>query len=209
MIAYLVTTTAGAAGSALDHAAVVKKTANDVTRTDASIRHERRESCHASSLGEDAGMASSSKGQNGRASSRKQSGAGKARVISTRRKDALPRRAIEATTEPLATAVAGSKKKARTKTTRAGGRASGKPNETTAMEAPEVAALALVETETEMEVEASAILEELPVEAVTFPRPAPRAPASPPPLPHHGRRALMTIVSRLLSTLVRWTGVRR
>jgi len=39
-------------------------------------------------LGEDSGMASSSKG---RASSRKRSRAGKARVISTKRKDALPR----------------------------------------------------------------------------------------------------------------------
>ena len=78
---------------------------------------ERRESCHASLLGEDPGMASSSKG---RASSRKQSGVGKARVISTKRKDALPRTGsvsagrrnpvvlppLDALAEPLATAVA-------------------------------------------------------------------------------------------------------
>jgi hypothetical protein len=84
----------------------------------------------------------------------------------------------------------------------------------TPVEAPEVEALAFIETE--VEVEASAIVEEtaivepplaLPVEAVTFPSnvigPAPATPAR-----HHGKRALVAVVSQLLSTLRRWTGVR-
>ena len=164
-------------------------------------------------------------------------------MVSVRREDALPRTGsvsagrskpvvlppIDAPAAPLATAVAGPKKKAhrlrrtettasRTKTTRAAGRASGKLNgpaaaepattadevsAMTALEAPQVEALALVETVEE--VEASAIVEEttivevpppLPVEAVTFPRTV------------HGKRPLLTVVSRLLSTLCRWTGVR-
>ena len=241
-------------------------------------------------------MASTSKG---RAPSRKQSSAGKARVISSKRKDALPRTGsvsagrrkpvvlppIDALTEPLATATAAPKKKAhglhrkeptarRKKTTRAAGRASAKLDEpaamevvveapalsapaiepamvtalepvadtvgaveppatayevfaVTALEAPQVEALAVVETE--LEVEASAIVEELPGEAVTAPSiaikpppipeetrgtpPAPTtaahpAPAPPaPPAPHHERRSLMPALSRLLSTLCRWTGV--
>ena len=249
---------------------------------------ERRESCHASLLGEDPGMASSSKG---RASSRKQSSAGKARVISTKRKDALPRTGgvsagrrkpvvlppIDALTEPLATTVAAPKKKAhrlhqkeptasRKKTTRAAGRASAKLDElamevakaviaraiepamvtalapvadtvgpeppasayeefvVTALETPEVAALAVVEAE--LEVEASAIVEEVPIEAATAPHiaigppPIPEETRAPPlarttaaspapaaPAPHHERRSLMPAVSRLLSTLYRWTGV--
>jgi hypothetical protein len=69
--------------------------------------------------GEDPGMASSSKG---RASSRKQSSAGKARVISTKRKDALPRTG--------SVSAGGLQQKERTasrkKTTRAAGRASAK-----------------------------------------------------------------------------------
>jgi hypothetical protein len=99
----------------------------------------------------------------------------------------------------------------------------------TALEAREVEALAVVETE--LEVEASAIVEELPFEAVTAPSvaigpppipeetrapqlfyataarsaPAPAAPAV--RAPHPERRSLMPAVSRLLSTLVRWTGV--
>lgn len=175
-------------------------------------------------------MASSSKRR--RASSSKQSSAGKARVISAKRTDALPRKGnvstgrrrpvvpppIETPLEPLATAVAGSNKNAHS-----------------AMK-PEVEAPAPIETEVEVEVEASAIVEEIaiveapfaiPVEAVTFPgseigrlpacketrwpllvhtaltSPAPAAPA-----PHHGMRALATVVSQLLSTLRRWTGVR-
>ena len=101
-------------------------------------------------------MASSSKG---RASARKRSSAGKARVISTKRKDALPRTGsvsagrrkavvlppIDALTEPLATAVAARKEKVgslhqkertatRKKATRAAGRASAKLDELTAME---------------------------------------------------------------------------
>ena len=110
-----------------------------------------------------AGMASSSKRR--RASSSKKSSAGKARVISVKRTDALPRKGnvstgrrkpvvqppIDAPMEPLATAVAGSSKKAhslqqtktsasRTKTTRATGRASGKLNKPAAMEVMRAAA---------------------------------------------------------------------
>jgi len=103
-----------------------------------------------------------------------------------------------------------------------------------ALEAPEVEALVIFETETE--VDASAIVEEatigepppLPFEAVTFPstaieqllfcdetrgpplvRMAAESPARAEPAPHHGKRALMTVASRLLSTLCRWTGVRQ
>jgi hypothetical protein len=191
-------------------------------------------------------MASTSKG---RASSRKQSSAGKARVISTKRKEALPRTGsvsagrrkpvvlppIDALTEPLATAMAASQKKkahslhqkdttaSRKKTTRATGRASAKLDKPAATDATQAAAAVVPET---VEVEASAIVEELPVEAVTAPRiaigpppipeetlarPLPRptathpAPAS--PAPHHERRSLMPAVSRLLSTVFRWTGV--
>jgi hypothetical protein len=210
-------------------------------------------------------MASSSKG---RASSRKQSSAGKARVISTKRKDALPRTGgvsvgrrkpvvlppIDALMEPLATAVAAPKKKShrlhqkeptasRKKTARAAGRGSAKlePVADTvsaveppvaayevfvvaAREAPEVEALAVVETE--LEVEASAIIEELPVEAETAPsiaigpppipeetrapplaRTTAQSPAPAPPAPHHERRSLTPAISRLLSALCRWTGV--
>src|SRR4051812_49411632 len=79
--------------------------------------------CHASLLGEDARMTSSSKR---RASSSKQSSAGKAQVISVGRKDALPRTGnvspgrrkpavpspVDAPKEPLAKALARSNKKA-------------------------------------------------------------------------------------------------
>jgi hypothetical protein len=203
-----------------------------VESTDACrMRHpKRRESCHASLLGEDPGMASTSKG---RASSRKQSRAGKARVISTKRKDALPRTGsvsagrrkpvvlppIDALTEPLATAVASPKKKAH----------SLHQNETTASRkkrrrAAGLEALAFVETV--WEVEASAIVEEFPVEAVTAPSiafgppPIPEATRAPPPArttaqsfapaapaPYRERRSLMPAIGRLLSTLYRWTGV--
>ena len=92
------------------------------------------------------------------------------------------------------------------------------------------------EVEVEEEVEASAIVEEVtiveahfafPVEAVTFPsteiaqlpvseetrgallaRTAAASPAPAAPAPHHGKRALVTVVSQLLSTLHRWTGIR-
>ena len=104
----------------------------------------------------------------------------------------------------------------------------------TPLEAPEVEALGFVETE--VEVEASAIVEEtaiveapfaLPAEAVTFPsneigplpvsgetrrpplaRTAAASPAPATPARHYGTRALVTVVSQLLSTLRRWTGVR-
>jgi hypothetical protein len=253
---------------------------------------ERRESCQISVLGEDPGMASSSKG---RASSRKRSRAGKPRVISTKRKDALPRTGsvsagrrkpvvlplIDALTKPPAKMAATRAKKAhslhqkertasRKKTTRAAGRASAQPDELTAMEiaqalsalepvtvtalepvadtiaaveppatayeefavtaveAPEVEAVAVVDAE--LEVEASAIVEELPIEAQIAPRiaitppPVPEEtrapslacatverPALAPPPPDRERRGVMPIVvpaiSRLLSTLSRWTGV--
>jgi hypothetical protein len=94
----------------------------------------------------------------------------------------------------------------------------------TAVEAPEVEAPAVVETE--LEVEASAIVEDLPVEAMS----APRIAIGPPPIPeetraspparttaerpapaahalHHERRFLVPAIVRLLSTLSRWTGI--
>ena len=116
----------------------------------------RRESCQVSLAGEDPGMASSSKG---RASSRKRSSAGKARVISTKRKDALPRTGsvsagrrklvglppIDALAEPLAPAVAARKNKvgnlhqkertaSRKKATRPAGGASANLDQLTAIE---------------------------------------------------------------------------
>jgi hypothetical protein len=103
----------------------------------------------------------------------------------------------------------------------------------TALEAPEVEAVAVVDAELELEVEAFAIVEELPIEAETAPRiaigppPLPEEtrapslahatverPALAPPAPTHESRAVMSAVvppavpaiSRLLSTLSRWTG---
>jgi hypothetical protein len=158
-----------------------------------------------------AGMASSSKGR--RASSSKQSSGGKARVITARRKDTLPRKG-NVSNKKAHSLKETETSASRAKTTRAAGRASGKRKKPAAMK-PEVEALAFVETEVELEVEASAIVEEttileapcaLPVEAVTraaLPSPAPAARA-----PHHGKRALVTIVSQLLSALRRWTRVR-
>jgi len=198
-------------------------------------------------------MASSSKG---RASSRKRTSAGKARVISTKRKDALPR------TGSLS---AGPRKPGRKKATSAAGRASAKLDELTAMEiaqalaalepvmvtalepvadtvaaverpatayeefavtalkATEVEALAVVETE--LEVDASAIVEEF-IESLTAPSTAVGPPPIPeetrarppalttaqsptpaPPAPHDERRSFRPDISRLLSTLSRWTGV--
>jgi hypothetical protein len=97
----------------------------------------------------------------------------------------------------------------------------------TALEAPEVEAVPVVDAEPE--VEASAIVEELPIEADTAPRiaigppPVPEEtrapslacatverPALAPPAPAHESRAVMPAavpaISRLLSTLRRWTG---
>jgi hypothetical protein len=102
------------------------------------------------------------------------------------------------------------------------------------LEAPEVEALACFETEVEVDV--SAIVEEtaivehapaLPVEALTFlsneigllpisgetrrlalAHTAATSPAPATPTPHHGKRALVAVVSQLFSTLRRWTGVR-
>ena len=65
-----------------------------------------------------------------------------------------------------------------------------------ALAAPERETLATVETE--LEVEACAIMEETTIVDAPF------APA-----PHHGKRALVTAASRLLSTLCRWAGVRQ
>jgi hypothetical protein len=193
----------------------------DACATGAALK--RRESCQVTVLGEDPGMASSTKG---RASSRKRSRAGKARVISTKREVALPRTGsvsaggrkpvvrppIDALTKPPAK-VAAARAKAhgphpkertarRKKTTRATGRASAQLDElsameiaqalaaldpvtvtaleqvadtiggveppatayeefaVTAVEAPQVEALGLVETELNME--AFALAEELP-----------------------------------------------
>jgi hypothetical protein len=97
----------------------------------------------------------------------------------------------------------------------------------TALEAPEVEAVAVVDAE--LEVEASAIVEELPIETETArriaigPPPVPEEtrapslaratverPALAPPAPAHESRAVMPAVvpaiSRLLSTLSRWAG---
>jgi len=135
---------------------------------------------------------------------------------------------IGAPMEPLTTALAASNNKAHNlQPTTADDVSAMAP-----LQAPEVEALDTVETE----VEASAILEEttiveapfaLPVEAVTFPsteiaqlpvseemreaplaRTAAASPAPAAPAPHHGKRALVTIVSQLLSALRRWTGIR-
>jgi hypothetical protein len=94
----------------------------------------------------------------------------------------------------------------------------------TPLEAPQVEALAVFETE--FEVDASAIVEELPFEAVAAPSiaigppPIPEAtrapqlfhttavrPAPARPAPHRERRSLVPAVFRLLSTLSRWTGI--
>jgi hypothetical protein len=119
----------------------------------------------------------------------------------------------------------------RTKAARAAGRASGGAK---AVQAPAVEEL--VTFETEVVVDASAIVEEMtiaevpfapPIEALTFPssevqhllvseerRPPPLPPAAAgsaalaAPAPEHGKRALVAVVSRLLSTLFRWAGVR-
>jgi len=110
-------------------------------------------------------------------------------------------------------------------------------NEVSAMtpvDAPEVEALPFFETE--VEVDTSAIVEETaivdaafarPAEAVTFPsnaieprpvfrdaatvplaRTAVASPAPATPARHEGKRTVVTVVSQLLSTLRRWTGVR-
>jgi len=93
----------------------------------------------------------------------------------------------------------------------------------TALKATEVEALAVVETE--LEVDASAMVEEF-IESLTAPstavgpppipeetraRPPARAtaqsPTPAPPAPHDERRSFRPDISRLLSTLSRWTGV--
>jgi hypothetical protein len=94
----------------------------------------------------------------------------------------------------------------------------------TAREATEVEALAVLETK--LEAEASAIVEDLSVEAMKAQRiaigpphipeetrsPSPAratagSPAPAAPAPHNERRFPMSAISRLLSTLSRWTGV--
>jgi hypothetical protein len=165
-----------------------------------------------------------------RSSSSKQNSAEKARVISVKRTDALPRKSTgsasrrKAVVQPPIDALTESLTKtttSRTKTTRAGGRASGKLKrpvtaletvaETSGAVAPVVEAVATVE----LEVEASAIVDEttvvqapvaLPVEAVSLPSTAIEKVS--PSAPHHPRRSLVSVVSRLLSALARWRGVR-
>jgi hypothetical protein len=161
-----------------------------------------------------AGMETSPKRR--RASSSKKSSAGQARVISVGRTDTLPRKsqasagrrkpivepALDGPTEPLVTT--------RPKATRAAGRRPSKPKKVepeTALEAPAIEAVAAAETE--LVVEASAILEEATIVEVPFAAPVEAVSApSPAPAPVQGKRALVTVVSRLLSALVRWTGVR-
>jgi hypothetical protein len=118
-------------------------------------------------------------------------------VISAKRKETLPRKVD---------ALAGRRKQVvepgmdvaipRTKARRASGRASRKPEATT------VEALAVVEAE--MTVEASQIVEEATIAEV------PVAPAPPaPPAPRQTRPGVVTIVSQLISTLLRWAGAGR
>lgn len=179
-----------------------------------------------------------------RAVSGKQTSGGKARVISVKGTEALPRKgnmsagrrkpvvqpAIDA---PMVTEVASAKKRSRppqptaatrTKATRAAGRASAKRDKGAA---PKAEAPVTVETEEELVVEASAILEEMPIVEAPFASreveqlPVSRATRVPPPVPtaadsaalaapalDQGKRALVTAASRLLSTFLRWTGVR-
>jgi hypothetical protein len=128
-----------------------------------------------------AGMASTSKGR--RTSSSKQSGDGKARVVTVKRKDALPRKV---------SASPGRRKPTSSKATKPARAA--EPEMVTALE-PAVEAPPAVQTE--VMVEASQIVEEATVAEV------PSAPA-----PRQGKRDLLAAVSQLLSTLLRWTGVR-
>jgi hypothetical protein len=90
-----------------------------------------------------------------------------------------------------------------------------------APEAPAVEAVAVVDAE--LEVDASAIVEERPIERNRAPSIAIKPPPipeetrgtpvartsaeHPAPAPHHERRSPLLVVSRLLSTLRRWTGV--
>jgi hypothetical protein len=181
-----------------------------------------------------AGMEPSSKRR--RTSSKKKSGAEGARVISVKRADMLPRKGVaaagqretlaepllDAPTEPVAKAIASSRKRvrrpeqtetigSRTKPARAAGRASVKPKKPAAKEvtplAPAVvpetvevatpsAVVGLAAVETETVVEASAILEETTIAT-------PVAPAA-----HPAKRGLVRTVSRLLSSLLRWTAPR-
>lgn len=169
-----------------------------------------------------AGMASSSKRQG---SSIKQARAGKARTISAPRKDTLPRKAgvsaarrkpaaqppLEAPADSLAAVLAVAKPK------RTAARKSAPRKKSAAPQA-------------EIEVEASAIVEEATIEAGSVPSadsqleqpPTFEAAAEPPPalaiaapapvaapVPHEGKRALITAVARLLSILGRWAGLRK
>jgi len=149
-------------------------------------------------------------------------------TVSTTRRKPVVKPSIGAPTELLTTAAAGANKKprrvqqaktsaSRPKTAGATGRASNKRGKaaaaevmpaaeevsaTTALEAPPIAAPALVETE--VVVEASAIVEETTI--VRAPS-APAVEAVPPPR-QRGKRPLLTAVSQLLSALCRWTGIR-
>jgi hypothetical protein len=150
-------------------------------------------------------------------------------TVSTSRRKPVVKPSIAAPTALLTPATESSNKKAgrvqqtktsatRTKTVRATGRAANKRGKVAAteimpaateevsamtpLEAPAIAAPAMVQPE--VVVEASAIVEETTIV---------RAPSAPPAeavtLPsHRGRRGLATAVWQLLSTLRRWTGIR-
>jgi hypothetical protein len=150
-----------------------------------------------------ADMASSTKGP--RASSRKKSSADKASVVTVKRADTLPR-TVNASASRRKPAMQPESAAPRAKPKRTSARTSRKPPTATEQAAAvtEVPALeAVAAVETEMPVEASQIVEEVALVQAPSPREAPS-----PRAPHHGARTLVTAVSRLLSTLLRWTGVR-
>jgi hypothetical protein len=171
-------------------------------------------------------MASSSKGP--RAASRKKSNDDKARVVAVKRAEPLPRK-VTASASRRKPAMQPESDAPRAKTPRASGRTSRKPakparsieaemvtasepdvpaavsaapptpaDEAVTMIAAEAPALEVpAAVGAELIVEASQIVEETAL---------PEAPLT--RAPHQGKRALVTAVSRLLSTLLRWTRAR-
>lgn len=203
-------------------------------------------------------MASSSKPR--RPSSKQQNRAGKARVISVKRTDVLPRksnasaagrRLVVPPPIEVPPALSGEDSRprrrrpqpapplvARTTKKRSAGSASRKLKKGVPTEVTEDAVAHDIATEAELEVEASAIVEETTIEEVAPPLPAAlshepatvrgpeigRLPSfqetSPTPRVRttadgtapamQGQKGdIITVASRLLSTLLRWTGVRR